>query len=172
MDELDKETGMDILTPILAKHTTLWGLGVVKDTVDNSYATGSTQLPDVSLQSSQINMCPQCGYMAMENPYVPDDYKQQVAGQGPITCPTCGVQMQSESLMEPQAGDVQQFPTGKLCSEVVPILEIYLPRDCRDPNLSPVIIHRFRRAKNRAHHLFPDAGELPQDDKRDLPQFY
>lgn len=172
MEELDKETGMDVLNPILAKHTTLWGLGCVKDTVDNSYATGMSDIPGMDLQNSSVNVCQQCGYMAVgsqtQQPSLPT--MEPPAPEQP--CPQCAAPMSAESLMEPQAGDMQSFPKGKLTSEVVKVFEIYLPRDCRDANLSPLITHRFRRSKNRAKSLFPDAGELPTDSSRDIPQFY
>ncbi len=172
MDALDEESGMGVLNPILAKHTALWGMGCVKDTVDTSESTGSSDLPDVSMQQSQINVCPQCGYMAVgQQPQQPSLPTMEPPSQQQ-PCPQCGGQMEQESMLDPQMGDMQSYTTGKLCSEVVTMFEIYLPRDCRDPNLSPVITQRFRRSKNKAKNLFPDAGELPQDDKRDIPQFY
>lgn len=172
MDELDKETGMDILNPILAKHTTLWGMGCVKDTVDNSYATGVSEIPSVDMQTSQVNVCQQCGHMAAgDQPQQPSLPTMQPPAP-PQNCPQCSSPMQSESLNEPQVGDMNSFPKGKLNSEVVKMFEVYLPRDCRDANLSPIITQRFRRSKNRAQSLFPDAGELPCDDARDIPQFY
>lgn len=172
MDELDKETGMDILTPVLAKHVALWGLGCVKDTVDTSEATGVSNLPGIDLASSQIQVCPQCGYMAVgqqpQQAALPTMEPQ--AQQQP--CPQCGAMLESESLLDPQAGDTQAFPTGKITSEIVSVFEVYLPRDCRDANLSPIVTQRFRKSRNKARSLFPNAGELPADDKRDIPQFY
>jgi hypothetical protein len=172
MEELDKETGMDVLNPILAKHTTLWGMGCVKDTVDTSLATGVSQIPGMDMQTSNVNVCQSCGYMAIgqqpQQPSLPT--MEPPAPQAP--CPQCNAPMSTENLMEPQAGDMQSFPKGKLNSEVVKIFEIYLPRDCRDANLTPILTHRFRRSKNKAKSLFPDAGELPTDSSRDIPQYY
>lgn len=187
LGELDKETGMDILNPVLAKHVALWGLGCVKDTVDTSESTGMTELPGIDLSTSQIQVCPACGYTAVgqQPSELPPAASPQagspqilnvMAAQGqqpcPQPCPQCGAQMESEDLMEPQAGDIQAFPTGKITSEVVSMFEVYLPRDCRDPNLSPIITQRFRKSRNKARSLFPNVGELPADDKREIPQFY
>src|ERR1700739_2222344 len=64
-DEMDKESGMDILNPILAKHDVLWGLGCTKETVDMSESSGTLDFPDVDLSEQAVKICPNCGYMAL-----------------------------------------------------------------------------------------------------------
>jgi hypothetical protein len=156
--EMDKESGMDVLNPILAKHDALWGLGCTKETVCTSPSAGIDELPEIGLESQQMFVCADCGWQGSEPVEV---------------CPQCGSpNIETSEDVSPQAGDVQQFPKGKLCTEVIPIMEIYLPRDCRDPNLSPVVTHRFRKSKEKAAELYPDAGALPIDQERNLSQFY
>lgn len=47
MECIDDESGMEHLNPILAKHTVLWGLGVIKDVVDTSAESGMDQIPQL-----------------------------------------------------------------------------------------------------------------------------
>jgi hypothetical protein len=178
--EMDKESGMDILNPILSKHTVLWGLGCTKETVDTSESTGTVNLPNVSLQPQTVKLCPNCGYMAVGDeqaePLGQDDHASALAGIGSDqqqnTCPDCGATMQTETLNDLLPGETEQFPTGKICTEVIPILEIYLPRNCRDANLAKRISHKYRKPKEEAEDKYPNAGPLPVEEKREISQFY
>lgn len=204
-DEMDKESGMEILNPILAKHCVLWGLGCTKETVDMSEATGMTSLPNVGLSAQTVKICPNCGYMAVgdssgqpgaspaqsipglampaasaQPPLMPQALMQPTAANSnPLdasgaqdTCPDCGSPLQTETLNNIEPGQNQQFPQGKICTEIIPILEMYLPRNCRDANLAKRRTHRYRKPKEEAEDLYPDAGDLPVDSKRDVSQFY
>jgi rubrerythrin len=154
--EMDKESGMNEQNPKLAKQTVLWGIGVAKETVDT---TQNEQIPQLGMSTANIGSCPVCGYMG-------------VSDQAQPTCPQCGAPMENSEDSEPMIEGMQSFPTGKLCTEIIPIFEVYLPRDCRDPNLAKRVTHRFRKPLPKAKQLYPDVDEFPTDSNRDIPQFY
>lgn len=152
--EMDKESGMIEQNPKLARQTVLWGIGCAKETVDT---TQNEQIPQLNIGS--IGSCASCGYMG-------------VAEDQQSACPQCGLPMESSDDSEPMISGMQSFPTGRLCTEIVPIFEIYLPRDCRDPNLSKRVTHRFRKPESKAKQLYPDIKCFPVDSNREIPQFY
>lgn len=153
-DEMDKESGMIEQNPKLARQTVLWGIGCAKETVDT---TQNEQIPQLDIGS--IGSCASCGYMG-------------VAEDQQSACPQCGLPMESSDDSEPMISGMQSFPTGRLCTEIVPIFKIYLPRDCRDPNLSKRVTHRFRKPESKAKQLYPDIKCFPVDSNREIPQFY
>jgi hypothetical protein len=168
LDEIDEESGMKQLNPILAKHTVLWGVGCAWDMVDTSGA--GQQIPSIETQPSKSLVCPQCGYSEPEQEQQPED----ALGS---ECPECGALMQEDESAE--LGDVQpqQFATGKIKTEIVPVFEIFLPRDCSDPNLAGEILRRFRKPLEKAKSLYPgktDELKGDQSPKTDLnlSQFY
>jgi hypothetical protein len=195
-DEMDKESGMDILNPIAAKHCVLWGLACTKETVDMSESAGMMDLPGVDLTEQSVKICPNCGYMSVgqqpgqlpeQNPLQeankaamggvafgdPGPQPDQLTGEpAQELCPDCGSPLETETLHDLAFSQGQSFAKGKLCTEVVPILEIYLPRDCRDPNLAKRITHKYRKPKEESEDLYPDAGELPTEGRNDASQFY
>lgn len=154
--EMDKESGMNEQNPKLAKQTVLWGIGVAKETVDT---TQNEQVPQLGMSTANIGSCAACGYMG-------------VSDQAQPVCPQCGAPMENSEDSEPMIESMQSFPTGKLCTEIVPIFEVYLPRDCRDPNLTKRLEHRFRKPLSKAKQLYPAIKEFPTDSNRDIPQFY
>lgn len=154
--EMDKESGMNEQNPKLAKQTVMWGIGCAKETVDT---TQNEKVPQIGLSTANIGSCPTCGYMG-------------VSDQAQPACPQCGAPMENSEDSEPMIEGMQTFPTGKLCTEIIPIFEVYLPRDCRDPNLAKRIEHRFRKPLSKAKQLYPDIKDFPVDSNRDIPQFY
>jgi len=54
-----------MLTPLLGKHTCLWGLGVTWDSYDCSAGTGTVSIPDYQLGSSTQLGCLNCGNVAI-----------------------------------------------------------------------------------------------------------
>src|SRR5208283_3248035 len=91
-----------------------------------------------------------------------------------VTWDTIDVTQTSESIptveTDPQGqevtGDVQQVPTPRIKSEVPTIFEIYLPRDCRDPNLTPLVLRVHRKPTEELKLTYPDLAEdIAPDDK-------
>lgn len=138
IDAANKESGMNILVPILAKQTVLWGLGVTKDTIAFDHSTD--EVPQ--MQEAEPTMGPD--------------------GQ-PVEQP-------------PQVVGVEQVPSPRLKTELPMIFQVYLPRDCQDANLSPIVIERPRMDLGLARELFPDFADALKKDEGDttdsLAQFF
>ena len=154
--EMDRESGMNEQNPKLARQTVLWGIGCAKETVDT---TQNEQMPELGLSNASIGNCQNCGYMG-----VSEDAQQ--------ACPQCGSPLETSQDSEPMMQRMQEFATGRLCTEIIPIFEMYLPRDCRDPNLARRQTHQFRKPLEKAKQLFPDIDDFPLDSNRTIPQFY
>lgn len=59
----------------------------------------------------------------------------------------------------PQVEGVVQVPSARIKTELPTVFEIYLPRDCGDPNLTPVVIERVRLGEGKAREKYPDWAE-------------
>lgn len=129
IDAANKESGMNILNPILAKQVVLWGLGVTKDSVAFDHSTD--EVPDIQMGE------PQPG---------PD---------GQVAPP------------EPQVVGTVQVPSARINTELPTVFEVYLPRDCKDPNLSPLVMERVRYGIGKAKELFPDYADKFKGDSED-----
>jgi hypothetical protein len=175
IDAIDEETGMRVLQPLLAKHTTLWGIGVTKDIFDVSASNGVTKVPQIEVQSTPKLGCIDCGQMAdlsaeqQMNPGAP-----MPSGQGQAPCPYC----QSMNTMgwqedQPIVTQVKQFANGKLCTEVRPIFEFFVPRDCQNPNLAKKLQQRYRKPIGEVKRMWKDrADEIKADDKQETHEIY
>lgn len=127
IDAANKESGMNVLVPILAKQTVLWGLGVTKDTI--AFDRSTDEVPQ--MQEAEPTIGPD-GQMVEQPP--------QVVG-------------------------TEKIPSPRLKTELPQIFQVYLPRDCQDANLSPLVIERPRMDVGLARELYPDfAGALKKDD--------
>lgn len=136
--EIDKETKMDIQNPILAKHIVIFGTGVTKDSVD----TSATQpLPELGIDEQQSAQCMDCGAQ------VP---------LGTSVCPQCGSpNIEQMPSMAANVSSMMQAPRNKLKTDVKLIFQIYVPRDCVDANISPVVLERSRLPLERAKEDYP-----------------
>jgi hypothetical protein len=67
----------------------------------------------------------------------------------------------------------RQFSKGRICTEVRPIFEIFVPRDCQNPNLAPKIQQRYRKPLQVAKRLWGDRAEdLKADQKNEIHEIY
>lgn len=191
---LDKETGFDIQLPKLAKHVPLWGIGITKDVVDTSLATGQRRLAKLKIKSTVMVSCADCGMTSQApaqaagpeaaNPQNADQPTNPIEDElpggnsqgelGDIPCPLCG----SKTTVPYRANEAvvdQQFtlPQGKLCTEVVPVFELYLPRDCRDPNLAKKIVQRYRKSLGYLRDRYgARAANIKAEAPYDVHQIY
>jgi rubrerythrin len=159
--EADVESGADILNPYVARHDALWGFGCLRDYIDTSEG-GYDEVPDVDAVDNESLVCQDCGAQVEPGPMPPQ-------------CPQCGsTNVQPEQTTEPQLGEVSQFPQGKLKTTLVSPFEIYVARDCIDPNQSKTKIYRYRKGKEEARSLFGDKSkELAADNGQTAaPQYY
>lgn len=170
---IDKESGFRMLTPLLGKHTCLWGLGVTWDSYDCSAGTGTVSIPDYQLGSSTQLGCLNCGNVADMGPAMAAQPGSEAPGQQQAPCPACGgyetVSWQSQAI---QQTTVKQFSKGKIVTEVCPIFEVFIPRDCQNPNLAPVVARRRRFPLGRARRLWDRAKDLQADSKMEAHEIY
>jgi hypothetical protein len=144
---IDQESGMRVLNPLLAKHTALWGIGVTKDYYDRSMGTGMKSVPQWESQQVPMVSCLDC-QKSSEVEALPDPNATfPIAAQTINTpCPLCGSNTTLPFVKDqPVVTQVQQFAKGRLVTEVRPIFELYLPRDCQDANLSGEVVHKYRK---------------------------
>lgn len=193
---IDKESGFDILRPILAKHVPLWGIGITKDCVDTSISTGIVRIAELQMKKQGMVSCLDCGQAsptAQPEAQTPNQKEEgDVAAQdtnapnletapdnhNPLenatTCPKCGsANVRGFEAQDLEATGVRQFPKGQLRTEVVPIFELYLPRVCRNPNLAPRIVHRYRQSLGKLRQDYGDkAANLQAEAPFDVHQLY
>jgi hypothetical protein len=172
---IDKESGMRIMNPLLAKHCALWGMGVTKDYYDQSMGTGMRSVPQLETVPVQMVSCYDC-QQSYEIPPLPDPNQTfPIAPQAAnIPCPECGSQTTVPyEDQKPVVTEVKQFARGRLVTEVRPIFEVFLPRDCQDANLAGVVIHKYRKPKSVARRIWGErADDLKADDKSDIHEIY
>lgn len=195
IEKIDEESGMNILRPKLAKHVPLWGIGVTWDSIDTSATTGTDEVGQFGMQSQQMVSCLECGQVspAPKMPMGPAASQQpdsdpnrpnmSLGESGELqeaddsatqACPQCGsantVPFDQNSL---SADQVHQFPKGKLCTEIVPIFEVYLPRDTRDPNLAKRVVRRYRRPLGQLRRMYGQKAEkIKAEAPYDVHQIY
>lgn len=170
---IDKESGFRILTPLLGKHTALWGMGVTWDSYDTSAGTGTVSVPEYQMGSSPQLGCLDCGNIADMGPMMAAQPGSQAPGQQQAPCPSCGgYQTVSWDAPKIQQTTVKQFSKGKIVTEVCPIFEVFVPRDCQNPNLSPVVVRRRRFPLGRAKRLWKRASDLQADSKMEVHEIY
>jgi hypothetical protein len=170
---IDKESGFRLLTPLLGKHTTLWGMGITWDSYDCSAGTGTVSIPDYELAASLQLGCLNCGNVADMGPMMAAQPGSEAPGQQQAPCPQCGgyetVTWQSQGI---QQTTVKQFSKGKIVTEVCPCFEVFIPRDCQNPNLAPVIQRRRRVPLGRLRRRWKRAEDVQADQKQEVHEIY
>jgi hypothetical protein len=169
IDAIDEESGMNVQNPLLAKHVALWGIGVTKDIYDQSSSNGTFKLPVMGepVETPQLG-CLDCGRVSPGEPGAP----AQGTMQAP--CPQCGSPNTAGWVAkQPTVQETKEFYKGKVCTEVRPIFEFFLPRDCMAPNLAKKMQHRYRKPLSEAKRIWPDmADDLVVDIRQDTSTVY
>lgn len=167
-DALDKETGMQILNPLLAKHTALWGVGITLDHYDLSLSNGITKVNLIQLKETQMVGCIGCGgsYDVGPSPALDE--------QGNMPCPQC---QSTHTFTYPEQSvqnvESKQYAKGKIVTEIVPIFEMFVPRDCRNLNLAKRLLQRTRLAIGTLERQYPDVkGKIKADQQLDIHEVY
>jgi hypothetical protein len=157
---IDKESDFKILKPVLGKQTVLWGVGVTKDFHDSSLSSGTVRIPQIEIQNSTSLGCLDCGNVADLAPEMAANPDAIAPEQQQAPCPSCGsmntLGWQSQT---PVTTEIKQFSKGRICTEVRPIFEIFVPRDCQNPNLAPKVQHRYRKPLSIVKRMWPDKAE-------------
>lgn len=169
-DIIDRESGMTYLNGRLAKHLPLIGLAAIKDIWDESTSNGVKR--DEQQQTSQhVHVgCENCGQDTDLGP-VEDAVEVQPADG--MECPNCGdtkTHVYPETVVD--SVQVTVYGKGRIKSEIISAFEIYVPRDCDDPNLSRRVIERTRRSLGKLRQQFPDKAEqIKSDASMDISQY-
>lgn len=174
IDAIDDESGMNIQNPLLAKHVALWGIGVTWDTIELSKSNGVIKVPQIDLVQTPVMGCMDCGSTADLSPEMGSQQGAQLPGTMQAPCPSCGSPNTQGWMQTNQSvSEVKQFSRGKITTEVRPIFEIFLPRDCTNPNLAKKVQRRYRKPLSEAKQLWPDQAEdLKVDEKQDTNTIY
>ena len=199
----DLESGFDVLRPLLAKHTVLWGLGITKDVYDLNASAGQTTVQQNTVVSTWMLSCADCGKTssmegapkgkgstdqpplgsASGNAQPGDSDIPNPSQQGKSftdmpkedqKCPECGSSTTTpyqKKILKPAGSKV--FRKGRLRTEIVPLFELYLPRDCRNPNLAECKIQRYRRKIAALRQTYPErAQNLQASAPSDVHEIY
>jgi len=173
---IDKESGFELQIPLLSKHRALWGMGVTVDVFDDSHASGVTQIEDEQIEKSMMLGCIDCGGSFDMGP-MPEGQEGMMQGgemQGQMPCPRCGSQT---TLMYPQDTAVpmgtESYGKGKIRTEVRPIFEFFLPRDCTDPNSAARVERRYRQPISKLKRMYGErAAGIKGDQKSEAQEAY
>ena len=138
IDEANRESGMEILNPTLARQTVLWGLGVTEDAIAFD---GTVEIPVVSE--------PNEGMPAEE---------AGDALQGEVMAPDSSVND------TPNVTGTQKVPTPRLKTTLLTVFQVYLPRDAQDPNLAKSVYYWKPLPLGEARETYPDFAEDFKDD--------
>jgi hypothetical protein len=170
---IDKESDFKILKPILSKHVVLWGVGVTKDFYDSSLSNGTTKVPQIEVQTSTSLGCLDCGNVTDMGPEM-SQAGAQVPQDGEVPCPNCGsMSTTAWQTNTPVATEVKEFSKGRICTEVRPIFEVFVPRDCQNPNLAQKVQQRYRKPLQVAKRIWGDrAKDLKPDQKNEIHEIY
>jgi Zn ribbon nucleic-acid-binding protein len=160
-DALDEETNLRLINPLLAKHTALWGIGVIKDEID--IESDMSAMDEQEVESKNMVGCVDCGHVAETGDGDPEDDN---LGMEMEPCPECQ-SMNTMSWRNDQAVTASQYVSGKgyIRSRVCPIFEIFLPREYQNANLAPHLVHRYRRTLSKLREKYGEcANDLKSDD--------
>lgn len=171
---IDRESDFKILKPLLGKHTVLWGAGVTKDFYDSGISNGVVNIPQIEVQTTTDLGCMDCGNVADITPELAANPGAPAPGQQEAPCPSCGsMNTVSWESNTPVTTEVKQFSKGRICTEVRPIFEIFVPRDCQNPNLATKIQQRYRKPLQVAKRIWGDqAKDLKPDQKNEIHEIY
>lgn len=70
-----------------------------------------------------------------------------------------------EGESQVESAEPEQLPKGKITTEICSPFEIFLPRDCSDPNLSYEVIRRKRIQLEKAKASYPDYADQFKADQ-------
>jgi hypothetical protein len=201
IDAANRESGMEILNPTLARRVVLWGLGCTFDTIAFDHSTvevpdmapeqaaqPGTAAPAVGDGSAQAEgaqgasgvqgaTAPQAAAGA-GGPGQPGAAQlappqpQALSGGGAEQAGEQGADQISDSEA-PQITGVQTVPTARLKTYLLTPFEFLLPRDAQDANLAPWQIVRWRRPLGEVKENYPDyADKFTADDAATELAFY
>lgn len=159
-EAIDQESNLKLLVPLLAKHTALWGMGVLKDEIDTTEDPSTVEEQEV--ESTKQCGCLDCGQVTELGGCDPDEDTEDMQE----ACPNCG-SMNTSTWVANSPTTVSEYQTGKgkIKTRVCPVFEVYLPREVQNANLAPHIVHRYRKSLSAARRTWGDRANDVQPDK-------
>lgn len=161
IDAANRESGMEVLNPTLARRVVLWGMGCTYDTIAFDHST--VEVPEVEPAAPAAPAQP-----GTEGPGAAEPGAVEGAEDN-------GAQAQSEvASPEVQASGVQTVPTARLKTYLLTPFEYILPRDAQDANLAPWQMISWRRPLGEAKENYPEFADKfkPDTDDTTLAFFY
>lgn len=154
IDVAMRESGMDVLNAILAIQTVLWGVGIAKN--ETAFDHSTQDVPIIAEQTPegvQEQPVPE-GQLPTQDPAQPgSDALNQQTGQ-----PT------PDPSQDPNVVGTERVPSARLKCTLPTPFNVYIPRDCGDPNISKECYERVTWKLSEARAAFPDwAGCISAD---------
>jgi hypothetical protein len=140
IDAANRESGMEILNPTLARQTVLWGLGVTEDSIAFD---GTVEVPTIADPQEQAEE------QTEAQPQQPE---------GEILSP------ESDVNDTPNVTGTQRVPTPRLKTTLLTVFQVYLPRDAQDPNLAKSVYYWKPLPLGEARETYPDFADDFQAD--------
>lgn len=171
IDAANRESGMEILNPRLARMVPLWGLGCTYDTIAFDHST--VEVPQIQAAPTD-----QAG-AGVAQPGQPSGGEPiggaEPAGAGAISSGV-GESSEGSGASQTDAADasalaqtlgIQTVPTARLKTYLLTPFEFLLPRDAQDPNLAAWQIIRWRRPLGEVKENYPDFADTFKEDSDD-----
>lgn len=171
-DIIDRESGMIFLNPIVAKHVPLLGLVAVKDYWDESTSNGVKRGEQMETKQDIKLGCEDCGETSSQEDHRLNEEEMEPWTDG-TPCPNCGSKAtHAYPDVTVESVEVTLYGKGKIKSRIVSCFEIYVSRECDDPNLARRILERTRRPIGEIRRMHPEiADEIKEDAKLDISQY-
>jgi hypothetical protein len=172
-DVIDQESGMIFLNPILAKHVPLFGLVAIKDYWDESTSNGVRRDEQTETSQDVALGCEDCGETSHQSEYQLDDEAPPEPWTDGTPCPQCG-KTNTQAYPETKVDQVTvtRYGKGKIKSRLISCFEIYVSRECDDPNLAPRVLERTRRPVGELRRMHPEvADDIHEDSTLDISQY-
>jgi hypothetical protein len=149
IDAANRESGMDILNPRLARMVPLFGIAGVYDKIAFDHST--VEVPQLPQAAPQLSAAPSTDSQQPSQPLESQDASPEVSASG-----------------------VQTVPTARLESLLLTPFEFYLPREAQDANLSAWKLIRVRLPIGKVKEDYPDYAEeiTEDDDDANLASYY
>lgn len=174
IDAANRESGMELLNPRLARHVVLWGMGCTYDTI--AFDRSTAQVPELA-------QAPQPGAQSMAAGAGQPQQAAGAPGASSQSSPAAGAgdagaqddpgAMPSvDGSGDPPAGlevvGVETVPTARLETFLLTPFEFLLPREAQDPNLADWQMIRWRRPLGDVKESYPDYATKFTADGEDV----
>lgn len=160
-DTANRESGMDILNPILAQQEALWGIAWTKDEV--AFDLSTEDIP-ILADGEAAPPAPATGAQpAAPAPETVDPQSGEPTDAPAATVPPAADPAAAASpdlTPSPLVIGTERVPAPRLRTTLPSPFAVYIPRDCGDPNLTPELYERVVFRLGEAREMFPDYAAI------------